>query len=63
MIRTDQKGKWQLEAVTIHRFRTKREMDKFADKNAIKILSVGEFKKDILYHRQVLRFGKTIEIF
>ena len=63
MIRTDQKGKWQLEAITIHRFRTKREMDRFADKNAIKIVSVIEFKKDVAYNRQVTRFGKTIEIF
>lgn len=62
MIRTDQKGKWQLAAVTVNRFKTKKDMDEFAYKNAIRIVAVTEFKKGIGYCRDVIDFGKVISL-
>ena len=62
MIRTDQKGKWQLEAITVHRFKTKREMDKFALNNAVRIIRVIEFVGKVCYDRQIGGWGSRIRL-
>lgn len=60
MIRTDQKGKWQLRAECIFRFRTKKEMDAFAFGNCVRLIEVLEFKKGNPYARRIDAFNKSI---
>ena len=62
MIRTDQKGKWQLRAEVVQRFKTKKDMDKYAHENAVKIIQVIEFSGDMCYDRKVIAFNKKLKL-
>ena len=62
MIRTDQKGRWQLTAECSFRFKTKHEMDNFAHKNAIKIIEVFKFKRGQCYRMCIVGWGKSIRV-
>lgn len=60
MIRTDQKGKWQLTAECVFRFKTKREMDVYALNNAVRIADVLQQRRGLWYKQRINGWGKKI---